>query len=168
LPELETEAMPRVLVLIGLALCIALAVASTVSAGDTTREPSVFASGELGPFEIISSVLIESDAVDQRGGWLNNSVSCLQKRLLRVRATLFFQPTSGPTKEIVRNKKARVRNCAEGGPNLGVTLRATPNNLACPDGTWKPGTYSFVTRTTHRKTKLRAVASVTWEKTEAC
>ena len=166
----ETRCMrpTRTLLLVVLSLAAVLVAAGSAAAGDATREPAVFASAELGPFELISSILVESDVVDQRGGWLNEKVSCLQKRKLHVKTTLFYQPPSGSGTEVVRKKKARVRNCAEGGPNLGFTRSATALGLACPDGTWQPGTYSLVTRTTHRKTKLRAVASLTWEKTGSC
>ncbi len=88
--------------------------------------------------------------------------------MLRVRATIFYTPASGPTKRVVRNRKGRVGNCSEGGPNLGFTIKAKRHGLACADGTWRPGTYSFITRTTHRASKLRAIGSLTWEKTGTC
>ena len=164
----ETILMTRITTAVGLALCVALAAASLASAGGAVREPAVFASAELGNFEIISGVLVENKTVDQRGVWLDDTAACSKRRVLRVRATLFYAPASGPTKRVVRNRRGRVANCSEGGPNLGFTLRAKRYGLACADGAWLPGTYSFITRTTHRGTRLRAVASLTWEKTGTC
>jgi len=158
----------RILLIFGLTACVALAAASLASAGNTTREPAVFASAELGTFEIISGILVERKTVDQRGVWLDDTVACAKKRTLRVRATIFYTPAAGPTKRVVRNRKGRVGNCSEGGPNLGFTIKAKRHGLACANGTWKPGTYSFITRTTHRASKLRAIGSLTWEKTGTC
>ena len=71
--------------------------------------------------------------------------------------------------EASRSKpQGRVGNCSEGGPNLGFTIKSKRHGLACADGTGLPGTYSFITRTTHRASKLRAIGSLTWEKAGTC
>jgi hypothetical protein len=98
--------MARILLIFGLAACVVLAAASLASAGDKAREPAVFSSAELGSFEIISGILVESKTVDQRGVWLDDTLACSKKRTLRVRATIFYTPASGPTKRVVRNRKA--------------------------------------------------------------
>jgi len=160
--------MARILLIFGLAACVVLAAASLASAGDKAREPAVFSSAELGSFGIISGILVESKTADQRGVWLDDTLACSNKRTLRVRATIFYTPASGPTKRVVRNRKGRVGNCSEGGPNLGFTVKLKRHGLACANGTWLPGTYSFITRATHRASKLRAIGSLTWEKAGTC
>ena len=51
-----------------------------------------------------------------------------------------------------------VDNCAEGGPNVGFTLNARANGFGCPNGKWRPGDYSFTTRTVEQASGLEATA----------
>ena len=61
-----------------------------------------------------------------------------------------------------------VENCAEGGPNVGFTIFAKPNGFACPNGNWRPGDYSFLTRTTELASGLQATAVLILTRTAAC
>lgn len=40
--------------------------------------------------------------------------------------------------------------------------------MACPDGSWKPGRYDFLTRTRHVPSGVVAVATLSWTKSKAC
>ena len=59
-------------------------------------------------------------------------------------------------------------NCAEGGPNVGFTFSPAEVDMACPNGSWKPGRYDFLTRTRHVRSGVVAVATLSWTKKKAC
>jgi hypothetical protein len=40
--------------------------------------------------------------------------------------------------------------------------------MACPNGSWKPGRYDFLTRTRHVRSGVIAVATLGWTKKKAC
>jgi hypothetical protein len=110
-------------------------------------------------------------AVSLRGGWTNEDVPCTNQRRLRIQAIVAFAPPAegaGTAKNVTRTRTGIVLNCAEGGPNFGVQVNAAANGLACPDGRWKPGFYSFATTTTHLATGLRAIVSLAVEQTDPC
>jgi hypothetical protein len=114
-------------------------------------------------------VLLTRGAVDMMGGWLNDSRPCTAERRLRVVARIYR--TRGNSTSVTRDSVTRrVMNCAEGGPNLGFQFDAetTEPRLACPDGTWRPGRYDFVTRTKHLASGLVSVASLSWTKRKRC
>jgi hypothetical protein len=151
----------RMRVLAGTALAALLAATTASAAG----EPEVFASARIGHLDVSSSVLVSATAVDMRGVWVDDSQPCSQKRLLDVKAQIDFIPTG---KRVIRKNTFRTGNCAEGGPNMGFTLSATAVGLACPNGHWKPGRYSFVTTSLEHRKRLRAIASVGWKKPTPC
>jgi hypothetical protein len=59
-------------------------------------------------------------------------------------------------------------NCAEGGPNVGFTFSPAEAGMACPNGSWKPGRYDFLTRARHVRSGVVAVATLGWTKKKAC
>ena len=128
-------------------------------------EPEVFAAARIGNLDVVSSVLVSAQTVDMRGVWVDDTRPCSEKRLLDVKAQIDFVPTG---KRVIRKGTFKTANCAEGGPNMGFTLTASAIGLACPNGRWKPGRYSFVTTSLDHRKRLRAVASVGWKNPTNC
>lgn len=148
---------------------LATTAAGLVLAGAASAAPPfAFGGAKLGSLTVTAGVLPSETSVDLQGVWNDPSVSCAATRQLIVKAEVFYSPASGQPKRIVRSKQGAVGNCAEGGPNFGFTIPATTKGLACPDGSWKPGTYSFVTFARHVATGLRAYASMNWDVEEPC
>jgi hypothetical protein len=126
----------------------------------------------------VSGALITHRSAELRGVWLNKKLPCNQFRSLRVAAIINY--SRGKTsRTMTRSRIGAVRNCPEGGPNFGFTIRAAATvprpegnhphlGLACPDGRWKPGFYTFTVRTTHRATKLSAFVSAGWQNRASC
>jgi len=54
------------------------------------------------------------------------------------------------------------------GPNFGFTISPSDADMACPNGSWKPGRYDFLTRTRHIRSGVVAVATLGWTKKKAC
>ena len=98
------------------------------------------------------------------GVWNDPKVSCLANRKLRIRGAVDFIPAGGRPRRAVRTGVFTSPNCAEGGPNVGFTLTARKLGFACPNGTWKPARYNFLTQTTELKRGLKATASMNWLK----
>jgi hypothetical protein len=140
--------------LIVLAAVTALALPTAAAA-----ETSAFAEAKEGNLRVFSSVLLTRKAVEMMGGWLNESQPCRAERRLRVRIEI-FRTRGGTTSEYTDRVTRRVTNCAEGGPNLGFQLDASDVGFACPNGTWRPGRYDFLTRTKHLASGLNANASL--------
>ncbi|MGI8605820.1 MAG: hypothetical protein ACR2L0_01500 [Gaiellaceae bacterium] len=152
-----------------LMICIALAAlfGATVPAL-ASAEPATFATARDGSLDVTSSIFVTSRAVDQRGGWIDESKPCTAFRALRVRAEIHFTRPNGTGVHRTRTRRSAVMNCAEGGPNLGFTRRATSAGLACPDGRWRPGRYDFVTRTTHLASGLVSLGTLSWIRRGIC
>ncbi len=132
-----------------------------------TGEPTAFGTARLGSLTVTSSVLLSAKAVDMRGVWNDTKVACTVSRPLRVRV-LVDRVAGGKTTRVRRAGTFRDTNCAEGGPNVGFTLRARSIGLACPNGRWKPGLYHFLTRATEPKKHLEASASLDWTNVRRC
>ncbi len=153
----------RMKIVSGLAALAAGAVASAPAAA----EPFAFGHAERGSLRVVSVASVAARSAELRGVWLDENVGCDQFRSLRVGALIDFSRGS-TTRTIRRGRVGAVRNCAEGGPNFGFTITARAAGLACPNGRWRPGFYSFVTRTTHRATRISALVSLAWENRSAC
>ena len=150
-----------------MSLVIAVLVAALALSATAGAEISSFAEARKGSLHVLSSVLLSGKSVDMRGGWFKTSLSCTASRRLRVHAQI--QRTAGNTSAATGMAKTRrVMNCAEGGPNVGFTLSPAGAGMACPDGSWKPGRYDFLTRTRHVRSGVVAVASLSWTKKKAC
>jgi hypothetical protein len=132
-----------------------------------TGEPTAFGTARLGSLTVTASVLVGAKAVDMRGVWNDTKVPCTISRPLRVRI-LLDRVSGGKTKRVVRSGTFPDSNCAEGGPNVGFTIKARSVGLACPDGRWKPGLYHFLTRAKEPKRGLEASASLDWTNTRRC
>jgi hypothetical protein len=143
------------------ALVVVGALALPATAG---AEISTFSEAKLGELRVLSSVLLTRGAVDMMGGWLNEARPCTAERRLRVVARI-YRTRGNATSVTGDNVTRRMMNCAEGGPNLGFQFDA---RFACPDGSWKPGRYEFVTRTRHLASGLVSVASLGWTKRKPC
>jgi hypothetical protein len=144
------------------AALVALALPTAAAA-----ETSVFAEAKKGQLRVLSSVLLTRKAVDMRGGWLHDGQSCTTERRLRVVVDV-VRTRGGSTSGFSRLRTAKRMNCAEGGPNLGFHLDAADTGFACPNGTWRPGRYEFVTKTKHLASGVVSVASLGWTKQAAC
>jgi hypothetical protein len=140
--------------------------------------PVAFGEAHRDSLRVVSGVFVTHRAVGLRGVWLDKNVPCNQFRSLRVAAILDYS-RGGTHRKMTRSKIGVVRNCAEGGPNFGFTIRARDTvprpegnhphlGLACANGRWLPGSYSFTVRTTHRATKTSAFVTVLWENKGAC
>lgn len=150
-------------------LVVALAgvAALAFSSGPAAAEPFAFAQAERGSLRVVSGAFITARTADLRGVWLNEALGCDQFRALRV-AVLVDRVRAGRTTRVRRERTGPVRNCAEGGPNFGFTLRASRIGMGCPNGTWRPGLYTFVVRTTHIATRTRAVLSLAIQDSTGC
>lgn len=137
-------------------------------AASAAGEPEVFASARIGSLSVTSSVLVTPRSVDMRGVWLDETQPCSQTRLLDVRASVDYIPFGQEGHRTGRKGTFRTGNCAEGGPNMGFTLRPSAIGFGCPNGRWKPGRYHFTTTSVDHRKRLRAVASVGWEKRDPC
>ena len=133
----------------------------------TNHEPFAFGSAERGDLRVVSGAFVAAGSADLRGVWFDETVGCDQWRSLRVNVLVDYTRGS-VSRRVARGRTGAVRNCAEGGPNFGFTVRARRNGLACPNGRWKPGFYTFVVRTTHRASRLRALVSLAWSNTVSC
>jgi len=132
-----------------------------------TGEPTAFGTARLGSLTVTTSVLVSAKAADMRAVWNDTKVPCTVSRGLRVRV-LVDRVSGGKTKRIVRSGTFRDPNCAEGGPNVGFTIKARSVGLACPNGRWKPGLYHFFTRAKEPKRELEASASLDWTNSRRC
>jgi hypothetical protein len=130
-------------------------------------EPSSFATARLGSLTVTASVAVGSKDVDMRAVWNDPKVPCTVSRRLKVRV-LIDRVVGGKTQRIRRSGTFLDANCAEGGPNVGFTLKARSIGLACPNGHWKPGLYHFLTRAKEPKRQLEASASLDWTNTRRC
>src|SRR5437773_4800172 len=102
-----------------------------------TGEPSTFGTARLGSLTVTASVFVGPKTADMRGVWNDTKVPCTVSRRLRVRV-LIDRVVRGKTNRVRRSGMFRDTNCAEGGPNVGFTLKARSIGLACPNGRWKP------------------------------
>jgi hypothetical protein len=141
-----------------------LAIAPAAAAAD---EPGTFAAAQRGSLLVASSALVGNRNAEMMGGWTNDKVACTAFRRLTVKILIDRVRGEG-TDRVQRRKTGRVQNCAEGGPNFGFVIRAANVGLACPDGSWRPGRYSFVTNTLHHASRVRAIASLTFRITDPC
>jgi hypothetical protein len=150
------------------AIAVLAALVAAAPAG-ATHLPGTFAVARTGQLEVSSSVLVGHRDVDMRGGWTHSGIPCTQFRRLIVRVSVEFSPLRGPGPRIVRRTRdTAVRNCAEGGPNVGFTFSARGLGFGCPDGRWRPGHYAFLTTTRHAATGTRAIASLFFMKPGRC
>jgi hypothetical protein len=133
----------------------------------TATDPGTFAAARDGQLTVASSVLVTARAVEMMGGWTNDSQQCSLERRLNVRI-LIDRVRGGNTDRFTDQTSGMVENCAEAGPNFGFQLQASDVGMACPDGSWRPGRYDFVTNTLHRARGLRAIATLFFRETEAC
>jgi hypothetical protein len=146
---------------------VAAALLVTAPAAAAAGEPGTFAAARQGSLLVASSSLVSDRNAEMMGGWNNDRVTCAASRRLTVRI-LIDRVRSGDTDRVRRRKTGRVANCAEGVPNFGFVIRAADVGLACPDGSWRPGLYSFVTNTRHHTSGLRAIASLSFSITDPC
>lgn len=154
---------------IRLKLVVALAALAAFAlwSGPAAAEPFAFAQAERGSLRVVSGAFITARDADLRGVWINEPLGCDQFRSLGV-TVLVDRVRAGRTTRVRRERTGPVRNCAEGGPNFGFTLRARRIGMGCPNGTWRPGLYTFVVRTTHRATRTSALLSLAIRDTTAC
>ena len=132
-----------------------------------TGEPTAFGTARLGSLTVTASVLVSAKAVDMRGVWNDPKAPCTASRRLRVRV-LVDRVASGKTKRVVRSGTFADTNCAEGGPNVGFTIKARSAGFACPNGRWKPGLYHLLTRAKEPARGLEASASLDWTNRRSC
>ena len=150
-----------------LVTCALAAAASLATAPAAAADPGTFAAARQGSLLVASSALVGNRDAEMMGGWNNDRVTCAATRRLTVRI-LIDRVRGGATDRVRRRKTGRVANCAEGGPNFGFVIRAADVGLACPDGSWRPGRYDFVTNTRHHSSGLRAIASLFFRVTDPC
>jgi hypothetical protein len=141
-----------------------VAAGSALAAG----EPSVFAASRIGSLSVVSAVYVGPKSVDLLGVWIDQTRPCTETRLLDVKGSVDYVPFGRSGRRVSRKRTFRTANCAEGGPNMGFTLRAKAIGFGCANGRWKPGQYTFVTTSVDRRKRLRAVASVGWENRTPC
>ncbi len=152
--------------LLALAAIVA-ALCAGVARADFTL--AAYSDAVLGSLHVTTGVLLQGKTVDLRGVWTDAKVSCRVKRRLTIDAIVDFTPPGGSGGgHTARHGSFRDFNCAEGGPNVGFTLTARQLHLACPNGSWKPGDYSFSAAATEPTTKLHSHANLGWKQTQGC
>ena len=144
------------------------AAALAAPAATAANEPAAYGTATRSTLNVVSGVLVAAKSVDLRGVWLDETKPCTQTRTLRVSIEVFYSSSSGATKRTKLAKSGAVGNCAEGGPNFGYTFKAAARGYACASGAWKPGNYSFVTKTRDTTSGLVASASLSWTKRGSC
>jgi hypothetical protein len=152
------------------ALALAVAGAAMVPvtpAASAVVAPGVFASARDGKLLVSSSVLVSGKRAEMMGGWVNEGQSCLLDRKLTVRIGI-DRVRGGNTQRHTDRMTGMVENCGEGGPNFGFQIRAADVGMACPDGTWRPGQYTYSTNTLHHARGLRAIATLFFRETDTC
>jgi hypothetical protein len=149
------------------AAAVGLATACAATAAAAGPEKTVFGEARSGDLRVISSAIMLPRAAEMRGGWLNDAVPCTDTRTLDVTVQIIWSKGQ-QTKSKTRAKSMTVDNCAEGGPNVGFTLNAKANGFGCPNGTWRPGDYSFSTTTVEQASGLTAHAVLILTKTAKC
>ena len=142
-----------------------LAVVPTAGAASDVRAVGLANKGTL---VVQSFAVLAPRAVTMTGGWFDDGKPCETWRALRVFAEIAYDAPDGTSRRVRRSKASVRRNCPQSPPSLGFRIRAGRHGLACPDGTWRPGRYSFTTRTRHVATGLQAVATLVWEKEGEC
>ena len=131
--------------------------------------PSAYGTAQKGALKIVAGVLVTAKGAELKGVWLDDTKGCLVKRTLAVSILVDRVPKQGgATTRVRRSRSGAVDNCAEGGPNFGYDLTARAARMACPDGRWKPGYYSFVTKVRDQTSGLVAQASLHFEATRPC
>lgn len=151
---------------IAAAVVIVLACAAGSAAADL---PSAYGMAQKGALKVVAGVLVTAKGAELKGVWLDDTKGCLVKRTLAVSILVDRVPKpGGATTRVRRSRSGALDNCAEGGPNFGYDLTARAARMACPDGRWKPGYYSFVTTVRDRAGGLVAQASLYYEATRAC
>lgn len=153
--------------LVSAVLGLAVAAACPAAAPASNHEPFAFGQAERGSLKVVSGAFVGARSADLQGVWLDETVGCDQWRTLSVNVLIDYS-RGGVTRRVSRRRAGAVRNCAEGGPNFGFSIRARPNGLACPNGRWKPGFYTFVVRTRHRASGVMALVSLAWSNTVRC
>ena len=121
-------------------------------------EPAATGSAQAGRLTLSSTIVVKAETVEMMGGWHDTPAACAHRRRLDV-TILIDRVQAGRTKR-VRRQLSRAVECVESVPNLGLVIRAKSVGLGCPNGTWAPGVYSFVTNTSHRARRLRATAGL--------
>jgi hypothetical protein len=147
------------------AVVTAVLVSAPIASAAT--DPGTFAVARKGHLLVSSSVLVGNRDVEMMGGWVNDSMSCARHRRLDVRV-IIDRVRRGNSKRFRDETSGLVQNCAEAGPNFGFQLTASQVGMACPDGSWRPGQYSFATNTLHRASGLRAIASLFFRERDHC
>ena len=144
--------------------------------GGTSTPTSAYASAGLGHLTLDSAVILKGDAASFLAGWSDPTVGCRASRRVVVDATLSYAP-SGPgssTKTLRFTRIGEVVNCAEAGPNLGVTVSGAAHGLACANGQWLPGRYTLTTTgivatsVSAGDATLRSIADLTTTDTTPC
>lgn len=151
------------------ALIVVICLAATAALAQAAGEPFATGDAHLGTLHVTSAVYVRPKSVDLMGVWSDSRVKCTVNRRLTVRGEIDYIPFGGnPRRPFARTRTFLDVNCAEGGPNVGFTVMARQLRLACPNGTWKPARYNFLTRTTEPTRRLSATASVNWAKPGRC
>ncbi len=149
-------------------LLVAAVAAAMASGAGAAGEPAAYADARDGSFVVTSGVVLLAKAAEMKGVWLDETKPCSTTRKLRVSIEVGYVPPAGQGRRVRLSRSGMVENCAEGGPNFGYLVQARRLNFACPSGTWKPGRYSFLTRTLDTASGLAASASLLWDKRSAC
>jgi hypothetical protein len=146
---------------------ILLAALLLVPAALAADLPTATGVAEKGSLKIVSRALLGPRNAELMGVWLNDRRPCAEQRRLRVSFLVDLVRGASTTRRI-GSRSGLVANCAEGGPNFGFIKTAATLGMACPSGRWKPGRYVFVVRTFDPVSKLRAVATLSYQETRRC
>ncbi|HSC91971.1 MAG TPA: hypothetical protein VLB86_10000 [Gaiellaceae bacterium] len=152
-----------------LALTVGLgAVAALAASKPADDGTAAYAEARLRSLRVLAGARVTEREADLRGAWLDGAVACTVDRRLGVSVLVDAAATGGKHHRVRRGGSFLAPNCAEGGPNVGFTLTARRIGLACPDGRWRPGRYSFTTTTREPTRALRATASLVWTTARRC
>lgn len=144
---------------------LVLALAAPAAAAD---DPGTFGMAQRGSLKIVSGVLLNPSGGEMKGVWIDAKQTCNARRTLRVSLQIDLVSANGKTTRIKRARTGVVENCAEGGPNFGFDLAPRAYKMGCPNGRWRPGRYSMITRTLDVRSGISAQASLYHHVTRRC
>lgn len=164
---LRTAAFLAALGLAGMVVLVLVASGVGAAGDDGSLETAAYGEARLGSLRVLGGVRVTSREADLRGGWLDAAVPCTAQRRLRL-SVVVDGPGGAARRRVTRTGTFLAPNCGESGPSVGFTLAARRLGLACADGSWKPGRYSFLTTTTEPTRRLQASASLVRTVSDRC
>jgi hypothetical protein len=146
-----------------------LAAAAAPATAASPFNPAVITDATSGTETVSAAIYVSTVDAQLLGVWNQPGIGCATVRKLRITGRFFYTPSpAGHGRHYAITRTFKVRNCAEGGPNTGFTLRAVKRRAVCPGGRWHPGEYQMQTVVTDIATGLKTSAYTDFTITRPC